>query len=134
MEDKFMEFILDKVMPVMAVIALFLLIVSLTKFAVAVSNLANGTYSQKTGDCNYTTWDGHEYVILQLGKGGGITHSPNCPCITNSIDRLLQKDRENSIRIYMGGSLTNIPPYQWEYTEPGYFLCGGQDGQKTGSR
>ena len=39
-------------------------------------------------NCTYGKFDGHEYVIysVSVGPDSGITHSPNCPCMTNKVE------------------------------------------------
>lgn len=39
-------------------------------------------------NCTYGKFDGHEYVIysVPVGPDSGITHSPNCPCMTNKVE------------------------------------------------
>lgn len=35
------------------------------------------------GHMKYIEYDGHEYLIWRFGSGGGICHSPKCPCQNN---------------------------------------------------
>lgn len=35
----------------------------------------------------YAEVDGHEYLVWQYGKRGGITHSPNCKCARKDTPR-----------------------------------------------
>ncbi len=40
--------------------------------------------------CDYIKFDGHEYVRYHDCNRAGMAHSPNCPCMTNLLERIKQ--------------------------------------------
>ena len=56
-----------------------------------ICGITAGLNRQEANPIQYKQIDGHEYVIYHYGFRGGITHSPNCSCITNKFNHLIME-------------------------------------------
>lgn len=113
-------FLIDKVVPALAVVAMFMFLFG---FGVTLYIALSPTARHSEADFSYTSWDGHEYVVMDKLGSYGVTHSPRCKCLTD-VNKILQEDRKPGIWMYMDAPVTNLPPmYYWE-GKPSIMLCG----------
>lgn len=67
--------------------SLFPVVVVVLALATFFVFMAHNIREEEKNPIRYEKIDGHEYVIYKCGFQCGITHSPRCECLTNSVSQ-----------------------------------------------